>query len=72
MSEFRIAGSVADEETVAQVVRIAGYTANVHRLVSDHFASCPVHAKAAPRVRKTPRQGCVRGCLPPPSDRFHY
>ncbi|MBI2076882.1 MAG: hypothetical protein HYT80_00725 [Euryarchaeota archaeon] len=72
MTGFRIAGSFADEETLAQVVRIAGYSANLHRLVSDHFASCPVHAKAPARIRKSPRQSCVRGCPPPTSDRFLY
>lgn len=74
VSDFRIAGSVSDQEGLAQVVRIAGYTANLHRMVSDHFAECPVHARAGARRarRAAPTQSCARGCLPAIPGPFVY
>lgn len=57
MDEFRIAGSVSgeDEEAVlSSVVRIAGYSMNIHSLVARHFDFCATHA--APLKRRSERR----------------
>lgn len=57
MEEFRIAGSVSgdeQEEVLSSVVRIAGYSMNIHSLVDRHFDYCAVHS--APLRRRSERR----------------
>lgn len=67
---FRIAGSISDEseeELLGHVLKVVGYTSNIHRLVRQSFNFCDTHKVATPRVPKTrmPRTA-VCSCPPLP------
>lgn len=75
MDEFRIAGSVSGEDEEAllsSVVRIAGYSMNIHSLVARHFDYCAAHAaplrrRIERRSERAPvvRRDCGGSCLSP-------
>lgn len=52
---FRIAGSVSnetEEEILGHVLKVVGYTSNIHKLVKKSFNYCDTHKMATPRGPK--------------------
>jgi hypothetical protein len=66
---FRIAGSVSnesEEELLGHVLKVVGYTSNIHRLVKKSFNYCETHKVATPRAPKArmPRASALCSCPP--------
>jgi hypothetical protein len=53
--QFRIAGSVTtetEEAVLGNVLKVVGYTSNIHKLVKKSFGFCDFHGVATPRPIK--------------------